>query len=354
MSTSEIIDIDLSELRLDVDNPRLPHSVERTEKEIIRYIATQTSIEELISAIGQNGYFPGEPVIAYEKDGKYVVVEGNRRLTAVMLLNNIKLLEKPSRKIIDAVNGATHKPLKIPTVVRESKESVMPYLGYRHITGVKQWDPLAKARYIKQMFDITPETATNEYRYKEVAKTIGSRADFIRRSLIGLEVYDLIESNDFYDVEGLDESSIQFSVLSTALADTEIYSYVNNGSFIDEKVRNLTRWLFFRDEDGSTVVGESRNLRMLSNVLSDDKATKAIESGASLDYAYRLTSGSTREFLESLYAAESALQGAASLLPTIKKFDNAAFSVAQEIRDYVNDIGKKLKSLRDEGKEDVF
>lgn len=353
MSDSQIIDVPLEDLLLDQDNPRLPESVERNPSEIIKYIASKTSIEELITAIGENGYFPGEPVIAYERGGKYIVVEGNRRLTAVMLLNNLSLLEKPSQRIISAVQNAIHRPVNIPTIVRESRESVMPYLGYRHITGVKQWEPLAKARYIKQIFDTTNVSNDKDVRYKEVARIIGSRGDYIRRSLISLECYEIIEQQGFYNIENLDESSIKFSVLSTALADPSIFNYVNNGAFISQKVENLTRWLFERDKDGETVVGESRNLRMLAHVVSDSKATKAIESGASLDYAYRLTSGSNKEFLESLYAVEEELQNAASLLPAIK-FDEDALELAREIHRYISDIGRKLKSLKEEVDEDVF
>ncbi|MEA1303469.1 chromosome partitioning protein ParB, partial [Salmonella enterica] len=63
-------------------------------------------------------------------------------------------------------------------------------------------------------------------RYYEVARAIGSRRDHIKRNLDALAVYEIIKKNDFYGIEKLDEETIKFSVLSTALADERLGQFV--------------------------------------------------------------------------------------------------------------------------------
>ena len=63
-NNQEIEFISIDRLKLDPKNPRLPLSVGRAEQEMLQYLADSTSIIELMNAIAENGYFPGEPVVA--------------------------------------------------------------------------------------------------------------------------------------------------------------------------------------------------------------------------------------------------------------------------------------------------
>ncbi|MFI2817675.1 ParB N-terminal domain-containing protein [Vreelandella piezotolerans] len=359
---SEIKMIDVEMLHLDFKNPRLPSNLTRTERAILKYIASTTSLEDLMEAIAKNGFFPGEPLVAVEEDGKLIVVEGNRRLSAVKLLNDPEQIENPGR-LIRSISDAAEKISELPVVVKSSRAEVLPYLGFRHITGVKQWEPLSKARYMRELFTLTsPEDEPSE-RYKQVARMIGSRSNHIKRSLDALAVYENIEREDFYDIPGLDEESIKFAVLSTALADERIAAFVGtqkkegNGEsnhthpIIDPKslsstsIKDLTNWLYRKNESGVTRVGESRNLKRLGSVLESEKAKKAFMSGSSLEYAFRLSKGSEEEFMEYLYTAQAALAQAASLVANID-FSEQALEVSKEIRSSVSLIGKTLSSKR--------
>ncbi len=59
---------------------------------------TKVSTISMLS-IGQQGYFPGEPLLAVKSNGNYIVVEGNRRLAAVKLLNGDLLPPKENLKV---------------------------------------------------------------------------------------------------------------------------------------------------------------------------------------------------------------------------------------------------------------
>lgn len=354
--------VNLEDLFLDPENPRLPTSINRTQQDMLTYLAKYTSIEDLMNAIAENNYFAGEPLIAFKENGKYYVVEGNRRLTALKLLNNPSEVSNPSARSIEISQNARYKPHLIPVVVVTSREAAIPYLGYRHITGVKQWEPLAKARYIKSVFDLlTDHNANINTRLKEVANIIGSRRDHIRRNLEALNVYEVIEKNDFFEIDTLNETSIKFSVLSTALADERFSNFIgldNDAAVLKpellntEHVKELTEWIYKKDNDGKTKLGESRNLRTLAAVISSPKAIEAFRRGASLQSSYRLTNFIGEDFMTYLYESENTIMEAASLVANVE-FSEDAFEIIKRISQNVKLIGKTLKSKQMD-EEDEF
>ncbi len=341
--------VEVSQLLLDEKNPRLPSSVDRTQQSMLDYIADTTAIEELMDAIAENGFFPGEPLIVVKnKNGTYTVVEGNRRLTAVKLLQDPANCSKPGIRMWEIANRAKYKPCFVPIVESPNRTEVLPYLGFRHITGIKQWEPLAKARYIEQLFELTNKNDEPKTRYSNVARSIGSRREHIKRNLDALAVYNVIEANDFYEIDGLSEESIKFAVLSTAVADNRIGSFigvskkdtngdfnsqdpiVNRKSLKEKEIAELTRWLYDKNGKGKTRVGESRNLRYLAAVVDNPRALEAFKKGSPLKIAYQQTSNLIEDFLELLYQADSSLAEAASTVATVD-YDEDAYHVARRI-----------------------
>lgn len=369
---STIKDVALTKLKLDPENPRLPASLPRDERSIVNHIAKSTAIEDLMDAIARNGFFPGEPVVVVpgvQKD-TWTVVEGNRRLTAVKLLENPYACDEPSRRMISIAKDAENKPSAIPVVECLTRSEVLPYLGFRHITGVKEWEPLAKARYIEQLFILTGsvdgvDSIDPSIRYSQVARAIGSRKDHIKRNLDALAVYKVMEHRDFFGISGLDEESIKFSILSTALADDRIGSFVgvsrtngegtfeptnpivSPGDLSEKEIKELVEWLYKPDGKGRTRVGESRNLRQLAAVLNSRHALEVFRDGATLEIAYQKTSDVARDFMGLLYQAEGILSEAAGMVANVC-FDENAFDSIKRVRRNVNLIGKTLEDKKKE------
>lgn len=371
--TDEIKEVKIADLILDEENPRLPESIVRDQQSMLDYIAETTAIEELMVAIGENGYFPGEPLIVVpstKQKNKYVVVEGNRRLTALKLLQDPANCTKPGQRIKDIAENAKNRPKVIPVVIRNTRSEVLPYLGFRHITGVKQWEPLAKARYIEQLFQLTKKKESPKDRYGEVARAIGSRRDHIKRNLDALAVYKEIKDKEFYGIEGLNDESVKFSVLSTALADERIGNFVGvskqdaAGDFQQQDpiihpenlhsnaICEITRWLYEKDPKGKTRVGESRNLRYLAAVIHNPKSLHAFRNNSPLKIAYQLTSDVTQDFVTLLYSAEGALTEAASMVATVA-YDEDAYQTVRRIFENVKLVGRELKE-KNKADEDEF
>jgi hypothetical protein len=256
------------------------------------------TIIELMGSIGQTGYFAGEPMLVAKTptEGVYEVVEGNRRLTAVKLLNDPTLAPIKKKTVEAAAEMTVHRETELPVVIYEHRDEVLSYLGYRHITGIKEWDPLEKARYLHQLYEASGDLPEEE-KYRAAARTIGSRADYVARLLTGLRVYERIEEKDFFGLPGVGPESISFSVLTTALTYNGISRFIglsergdtDISNLVEERLRDVTSWMFEKVSEGRTRLGESRRLSELSRVVVHDTALKAFESGMPLVDAARLT-----------------------------------------------------------------
>jgi hypothetical protein len=346
VADDKIQNLDISQLRLDPKNPRLPESLERDQDSMLRYIARTSSIAELMTAIGQHGYFAGEPLIVVPGEKKkYVVVEGNRRLTALILLRDPDQLGKV-RSIQTAAADAEKKPDNVPCIIFESRDEVVNYLGYRHITGIKQWEPLAKARYVAQYFDTQTSKKDNpESRYRAVARSIGSQYPYIKRQLDGMAIYRAIEREAFFDIDGLDEENIAFSLLTTCLGYESILNFVSDVSdpylhpakLKKPRIKELTQWLFEKDEDGETRLGESRNIKRLAVIVESAAALKELRAGADLEAAYSKTRGLADDFTEVLVNTERDIGKAVSMVALVDLDDSH--------RRRILNISKQAKAL---------
>src|SRR5579883_366623 len=78
----------LDQLHFDPDNPRLPERLRgKDEGAVLEYFLLECNLIELMLSIGEKGYFAGEPLMVVPRDaGGLIVVEGNRRLGALKLL----------------------------------------------------------------------------------------------------------------------------------------------------------------------------------------------------------------------------------------------------------------------------
>src|SRR4051812_9376630 len=78
--------VPLSGLAPDPANPRLPPRLkEADETELLAYIARHHEAIKIAESIARFGFFPSEPLVVMRQKGtkKLLVVEGNRRLTAL-------------------------------------------------------------------------------------------------------------------------------------------------------------------------------------------------------------------------------------------------------------------------------
>ncbi len=335
-----------SQLHLDKkENPRLPSRlIGKSDEEIIEYMLLEANLLDLIASIGAKGFFPGEPLLVTIIKGKkeFTVVEGNRRLSAVILLNNPALSTVKKKALEETITQATVKPIPehLPVVIYKSRQEIIDYLGYRHITGVKPWDSLAKARYLEQLFTLANEKDLDK-RCKELAKVIGAgtRTDYVRKLLCGLSIYKTIEQHDYFDIKKLNEESISFSLITTAIGYSGIMKFIRLESNQDispdnlhiDNLKLLTKWMFDKS-DGPAKLRDSRDLDKLSAVVSSEFALKELKSGEDLEFAYYFSEG----------AKDSVING----ITEAQKYLDFAFRYAKEVTLEKEDMRKLDKIMQ--------
>lgn len=311
--------LDVGKLYFDQSNPRLPSSLEgATNEEIMLWMCEDGGIFDLMRSIGEQGYFDGEPLLVTEVgDSEFTVVEGNRRLAALKLLHDPHLIDYRQRTILSIVADSNAPPDNVPCIVYDTKDDILEYLGYRHVTGIKSWSPLAKARYLHELSDSPRFSRVEEgQKYRQLARVIGSRQDYVKRILAGLKLYDHMENCDFYGIEDLDEESISFSLVTTSLGHPGIVDFLGLSTSQDleqkelnvDHLEELTRWIFEKKKDGRTRLGESRHFRDLNRVVASEIALNEFRDDRTLQEALLFTDAPAETFRELLRMAKSNLQ----------------------------------------------
>src|SRR6266481_60485 len=88
----ETSEVEIKNLLFDPQNPRLPELLGKSQKEIFRFLVDEIGIDDVLQSIAASGVIEGDPIIARkaEIEGQFYVIEGNRRLAALKLLNGGK------------------------------------------------------------------------------------------------------------------------------------------------------------------------------------------------------------------------------------------------------------------------
>lgn len=349
MPNREKKNIKLENLKFDAKNPRLPVRLQGVtdESKVIDYMVKYGNIVELMLSIAETGYSDAEPLLVVgDSSGNYTVVEGNRRLAALKLLNNPELTKVRIQSIKDVILNANYTPNEIPCILYSKREDVLDYLGYRHITGVKDWGALEKARYLDQLYQIHIVDTPADKIYAKLAKMIGSRADYVLKLHTALKLYNKANENAYYGAD-IKEEDISFSWLTTALGYNGITNFIGLSSsssslenLNEENFKKIFTWMFY---PGKTVIKESRQISELAKVTESSAAMERLESGSSIDEALLYTSAPSEAFIEMLRKAKQQLKQAKEALEQLSEEPPEAKGLLEDMDRLLRTISGALK-----------
>ncbi len=354
-----IQDILIDNLRFDPFNPRLPRIYQQLDdREIIEWMLQDGSLIDLFSSIANNGYFGGEPIVVVKSEGNdYIVVEGNRRLAAVKLLNTPQLASIKQATIRDIIQEREVKeiPLTLPCYVLKNREDADDYLGFRHVTGVKGWGALEKSKYTFKLYEEykSKNKGQNDSIYKKLAKKIGSKKAYVQRMVVGYRLFKMIEDARFYNIPDLNEETFDFSLLTDAATKYRYLSEFLHIDLIEEdelmlinksKLKEITHWLYEKNAENRTRVGESRNIRLLNAVVSNDIALKNFREGKSLEDASRLTSVVEDNFTELIKVAYDNIRDAFQYIALLKEVKESDMDKLKEMNKQILFMYKSLQN----------
>ena len=347
-------------LQLDASNPRLASGPEASSPlEILRILWTEMVVDELVYSIGMNGFFPQEPLFVIpehpeDRKTKYTVIEGNRRLAAVMILCDDDLREKLRATDMPTITREAKERLKtLPVIVYENRQQLWTYLSFRHINSTQPWDSFSKAKYVAQVHE--------EYGVplKDIADRIGDRHSTVERFYRGYKVYQQAERQAKFDAADRTRTRFSFSHLYTALDYPEYQRFL--GITVDratkdnpvprthlKELNELMTWLYGRKSDKTepVILKQNPHLKMLRDVIVKPASLSLLRSGYSLEKAYETSIGDRRRFREYLTSAKEELQQAKATVTTGYTGDEELFIVIEDIQEIAETIRAEMERKR--------
>ena len=351
-------EVPLEKLRLDPENPRLPFGAgleASSEASLLKAIYSRYNLIELARSIVDKGFTPrhAEALLVVEEppgSETYLVVEGNRRLATLKLLDSAE-----ARKTSD-VKGSEWGQLaeqaqsldlkNIPVIVYQGRDELNDYLGFRHITGPTPWRPEAKARFIAKLLGERKTVG-------DVARKIGSNHRTVRRYAEAYAIYLQAQEAEI----PLNDVEAAFGVFYNALDWEGVREFLKLGpqSAISEmpkspvsddqmtQLRDLIG-LLYGDSPRSLqrVIKESRDLRKLSQVLANERARANLFSDRDLERAWRVSGGGKTELLgilSGLYSRLAEISGQAREY----RDDDEIREEVRRVRDLVDDMAERYQ-----------
>lgn len=341
--------VPISALLLDPYNPRLPESLRGGEQPDLAVVLEMGfDAFAVAQSVADNGFFAAEPLIAIhaEEPDKYIVVEGNRRLTALLGLSHPEIREQfaePTRWEDVATKAEMSPDVVIPIVVHVNREATHVEVSRAHVVGKLQWRPYMQARFIAAR---VAEGRT----IKEVADLIGitksKAADLYRDQAIVAQA----------EQAGLNTGEVEraFSVLTVAMGNTKLRDHIGAplGSRLEpgddpvpagkiNELKEVISWVF-GDEDAEPVITDSRQISALGNVAASEVGLSALRSGKSLDEAKQQVQSAgmdPRERLVKRITAATNALGAAS-------DDLAEYASDKQVVGLLSDLESLVESMR--------
>lgn len=311
----------LGELHPDAHNPRLrPDQRGRmSDNELLEFVAATYEPIIIAESIARHGFFGSEPLVVTEEGGRWIVLEGNRRLTALLGLARPDLREhfdRASRWEELAERREISLDMTVPVLTADERKDADAVIGFRHISGVEQWKPLQRAQYIAYLVAVRHQT------FLEVADTVGEEQDIVKmyyRNQSVIEKARELGRNDLADA-----SEDRFGTFTAALNRTGIRDFVGvrvvgavreGQDQLDEdkldEFAELSSWLYGVDGQDK-VITDTRNLTELAEVLRAPVAVAELRRSRDLSSAYALTPGPPKRLLRQLATAVGHLRSVAN------------------------------------------
>jgi len=248
--------VSLNQIYLDPWNPRFPERLDISEGQITEKKTQEWAMEQmqrfdvdkLMRSIKKNGFLKIDKIVARpikNKAEEYMVLEGNRRVAALR-----SLIESPE-ELEDHVKKSIEN-FEVLVYTGEHEDSAWFFQGLRSLSGIKEWRPYQKAKFIADLVENT------DMSYREVAETYGVGQ---REALWMLRAY--------YALKNMEEDEEYGDY-----AKPKLFSYFHDAAV---KKRTIREWLGgWSDEDRK--FGNEDNLERFYNwiVPGEDERPKAI------------------------------------------------------------------------------
>lgn len=282
------------ELILDPKNPRfiVPDTGD-SQANIRNYLLIQEGALSLARSIAENnGLMPGERIVVCIEDGKYVVLEGNRRTCVCQLFLNRDLLTKEFENEFPETSETLRANIEqVEVDIIKSREEARRFLAVRHIERAKEWKPIAKMRFcfedyvagksVSQINDRTgiPVSSINKFirAYKILKRGLDSKwspHEKEKLNILNIEPAKLLRMFELSDTKKTLKLYFddQFVLRSNFISDDDLDKIImiwTKKAFIEDAMNTRTAF-FTYVKDGTEVTGAYEYVKDILSKYDED------------------------------------------------------------------------------------
>jgi hypothetical protein len=351
---TELLDFDPGNPRLIEDGIKNP-----TESQIIVALADTADLSEVVQSIAANGYIDIEPLIAQRVKNRWRVLEGNRRLAAIRILQQPDLA-KGTGISVPEITKENLKTLKEVTVYAVTNpDQARDFIGFKHINGPHKWDAIAKARFAADWYK---KERNNGLTIDKIAQRLGDRHDTVVRLVNGMFVLDQAQEAKVFDIKDrYPGKKFAFSHLYTALTRPGYREFLglpdewraddpNPDPVPKENLENLQRvmvWLYGSKSDDIKPVINSQNpdIRDLAAVLTNPRARTIMMLRNNLREAHAQVERRGTRFEGALINAKQEAETAMSQIAGYDPTDSTLLEIGRDLRDTSEQLYSSMSSM---------
>jgi hypothetical protein len=260
------VDVAVENVYLDPNNPRFWS--ENTRKDVpdrkITDVKVQANtlreieehgLQELRESVLRNGFLPLDRIVVRPiagNEGKYVVVEGNRRLAALKTLrdqidNGIIDEEHISDEYLEQLKEKTNVIEVLVYSGADTADISWLLQGIRHISGIRPWQPAQRARLVATQIDKEKKS------FKEAGQQFGLSAQAVGRYYRSFKALEQMRSDDEFQGKAKNE---YFTLFEEAIRNKDVKQWLGwsegEQRFCnDENLHQFYSWIVPDDEDST-------------------------------------------------------------------------------------------------------
>jgi hypothetical protein len=265
------LQIDLDKLILDIQNPRFASYFNRnggqtTNNSAIKHLITNAAVIDLAKSIRSFGrLYPAESIVCVKENSesnRYIVLEGNRRVSACKLLHAIFknsnyewVTQNAKNTFSDLEQSLINNISILKAVVYNDRSAASPYIISKHNGGIKEWSSEEKNFNYYKMFqeirEITPNKAIADV-VEEIIKQTNDKKSAITNAIKRYSIFDCV----FNSLSKENKDKVPHDVSFLPLVDV-FMKYLTGRSVNDDYKLNIE---FDKETQNYVVPNEKRDI----------------------------------------------------------------------------------------------
>lgn len=364
----------LEDILLDNANPRFGDRKNTMDEQnkILDHIVDNFDVDDVLSSIAVNGYFTSEPLVCQwdQKNKKYIVKEGNRRLTACLILDgdprasSHKTRTSKYKKLWEENGKIQINPVPAIIFDTEDRNSILSYLGVRHIAATQPWDSYAKASWVAEV------VKENDLSIEKIAEMIGVNVNTITRQLEGYYLVNQMMREKVFQPEDSirkgrgSQSEFPFSWVYTILGYKSVRKFLlleDNAELPKEEIlekQNFDRGALvlnsmFGDSNAgrNASIKESRELKGLAGVFDSEEKISLLNQGKSVEEIEKTTRSIDRQISEDISQTREIMR---NLIGQLAEHGIISKDISEEDVERLIDSAEKNETLAKELNQKVI